>query len=65
MVSVQAPPEELIFPEVFPRGDFQRVLRSLGQMDMESVDCQVSGWSVAFCVDKYSASFYTGSWLLP
>lgn len=42
MVSVQPPPEELLFPEPVSRADFQRVLSVLGHMDRDNVDCQVS-----------------------
>lgn len=42
MVSLEPPPEELLFPEPLSRAEFQRVLNSLGQLDLESVHCQVS-----------------------
>lgn len=41
MVSVEPPPEELLFPEPVSRAEFQRTQNSLGQLDSEKVDCQV------------------------
>lgn len=42
MVSLEPPPEELLFPDPISRAEFQRVLNSLGQLDRETVNCQVS-----------------------
>lgn len=42
MVSVEPPPEELLFPTPVSRAEFQRVQSSLGQLDRETVHCQVS-----------------------
>eukprot|EP00903_Cladosiphon_okamuranus_P010648 g10069.t1 len=41
MVSVEPPPEELLFPEPVSRAEFQRTQNSLGQLDSETVNCQV------------------------
>lgn len=41
MVSLEPPPEELLFPEPVSRAEFQRIQSSLGQLDSETVDCQV------------------------
>lgn len=41
MVSIEPPPEELLFPEPVSRAEFQRAQNSLGQLDSETVDCQV------------------------
>lgn len=41
MVSLEPPPEELLFPEPVSRAEFQRVQSSLGQLDSETVECQV------------------------
>lgn len=43
MVSLEPPPEELLFPESISRADFHRVLNTLGQLKRASVDCQVRG----------------------
>ncbi|CAM9465489.1 unnamed protein product [Scytosiphon promiscuus] len=41
MVSVEPPPEELLFPTPVSRAEFQRVQSSLEQLDRETVHCQI------------------------
>ncbi|CAM9328022.1 unnamed protein product, partial [Laminaria digitata] len=41
MVSLEPPTEELLFPGPVSRAEFQRVLNSLGQLDRETVNCQI------------------------
>ncbi|CAB1099698.1 unnamed protein product [Ectocarpus sp. CCAP 1310/34] len=41
MVSLEPPPEELLFPEPVSRAEFRRVQGSLGALDRDSVDCQI------------------------
>lgn len=41
MVSLEPPPEELLFPEPVSRAEFQRIQSSLAQLDSETVGCQV------------------------
>ncbi|CAM9119436.1 unnamed protein product [Ectocarpus sp. 13 AM-2016] len=41
MVSLEPPPEELLFPEPVSRAEFGRVQGSLGALDRDSVDCQI------------------------
>lgn len=42
MVSVEPPPEELMFPQTLSKPDFQRALGSMRQLEQASVECQVS-----------------------
>lgn len=58
MVSLEPPPEELLFPEPVSRAEFQRVRSSLGQLDSETVDCQVSKLLALDC-NTYGVSLST------
>lgn len=42
MVSVEPPVEELVYPQPVSKAEFNRVLASLGQLDKETVECQVN-----------------------
>lgn len=59
MVSLEPPPEELLFPEPVSRAEFRRVQGSLGALDRDSVDCQVGksrkyGWPMVYA-GRYQA----------
>ena len=53
MVSLEPPPEELLFPDPISRAEFDRVLNSLGQLDRETVNCQVSTAVYSMCLINY------------
>lgn len=42
MVSVEPPAEEMVFPQPVSTAEFERVLASIGQLDKETAQCQVS-----------------------